>query len=414
MTAIATPRHRVSVATAHVHAELDNVRDASVWSMDPSETAATLQSLSKARARLAELEARVAAHADDLHVGQDVGASSAANWLAYQTKQTRAEANGTVRLGHDLDTHPATREALAAGRVCVDQARAILRWVDHLPDEVRADLRARAEAHLLAAAEHHDAKTLNMLGKRLYEVVDPEAADAHEAALLAREEAAAAKACRLTLHDDGRGQCHGRFTLPTPHGAALRKMLAAIAAPKHQRATKGAGTERLATPEAMGHAFCELITRYPVSKLPKTGSLNATLLVMIDEDALLGRVERAGLLDTGQKVSPGLARRIACEAGIIPVVLGGNSHPLDLGRKRRLHTEAQRLGILVRDKGCRAEGCDRTAGLHAHHQTRWTDGGTTTVNEGVSLCPWHHSRAHDTNYQTTHRPNGTITFHRRT
>src|SRR3954471_18131637 len=184
MTEIAPPRHRASVATAHVHAELDDVRDASVWSMDPSETAATLQSLSKARARLAELEARVAAHADDLDLGQDVGASSAANWLAHQTKQTRAETNGTVRLGHDLGTHPLTRDALANGRVCVDQARVILRWVDALPDEVTADLRAKAEAHLLAAAVHHDAKALNMLGKRLYEFIDPDAADAHEAALL--------------------------------------------------------------------------------------------------------------------------------------------------------------------------------------------------------------------------------------
>src|SRR4051812_43910047 len=313
MTAFATPHHRVSVATAHVHAELNDVRDASVWSMDAAETAATLQSLSKARARLAELEARVAAHADDLHLGQDVGASSAANWLAHQTKQTRTETTRTVRLGHDLDTHPATREALATGQVCVDQARVILRWVDALPDEVRADLRATAEAHLLAAAEHHDAKALNTLGKRLYEVIDPDAADAHEAALLEREEAAAAKACRLTMHDDGHGQTHGRFTLPTLHGAALRKMLAAITAPKHQHATKGAGSERLATPEAMGQAFCELITRYPTKKLPKTGGLNATLVVLIDEESLMGRVEKAGLLDTGERISPGLARRLACE-----------------------------------------------------------------------------------------------------
>jgi hypothetical protein len=410
MTAIATPRHRVSVATAHVHAELDEVRDASVWSMDAAETAATLVALDRAEAKLAELKARVAAHADDLHLGHEVGASSAANWLAHRTKQTRAETNRAVRLGHDLDTHPATRDALAGGQLCVDQARVILRWVDEIP----ADLRARAEAHLLAAAEHLDAKALNMLGRRLYEVIDPDAADAHEAQLLAREEEAAAKACRLTMHDDGHGQCHGRFTLPTLHGAALRKMLAAITAPKHQHAVHGAGVERLATPEAMGNAFGELITRYPTKSLPTTGSLNATLLVMIDEDSLMGRVEKAGLLDTGERISPGLARRLACEAGIIPVVLGGHSQPLDLGRKRRLHTEAQRLAILIRDRGCRAEGCDRTASLHTHHTKQWAHGGETTVNSGVALCPWHHSRAHDTNYQTTYRPNGTVTFHRRT
>ena len=44
--------------------------------------------------------------------------------------------------------------------------------------EVRAlaadpDLPERAEKHLLAAAEHHDAKVLRILGKRILEVADP-------------------------------------------------------------------------------------------------------------------------------------------------------------------------------------------------------------------------------------------------
>ncbi|MGY2701135.1 hypothetical protein [Nocardioides sp. HB32] len=92
MTAIATPRHRVGVATEHVHAELDAVADASVWSMDPVETGQTLVALQRAEARLVELKARVAVYAEDLHVGQEVGASSAANWLADQTKATRSAA----------------------------------------------------------------------------------------------------------------------------------------------------------------------------------------------------------------------------------------------------------------------------------------------------------------------------------
>jgi hypothetical protein len=121
MTAIATPRHRVSVATAHVHAELDAVADASVWSMDPTETAATLVALVRAEARLVELKARVAAHADDLHVGAEVGASSAATWLAHETRSTRAAAYAVVALGHDLEEHHLTRDALAAGEVAAEQ-----------------------------------------------------------------------------------------------------------------------------------------------------------------------------------------------------------------------------------------------------------------------------------------------------
>src|SRR6478735_4902824 len=413
MTTITTPHHRINVATAHVHDELDAVSDASVWSMDESETAATLVELSRAKAKLSELEARVAAHADDIHVGQDVAASSAANWLAHQTKQTRAETNRTVRLGHALEEHPLTREGLAGGGVCVEQARVIVDAVDRLPDHVEAEVRVQAERHLLAEAAHHDAKTLRILGKRLFEVIDPDAADAHEARILEREEAAAAHDAYLRMWDDGHGTTHGRFEIPTLAGAALKKMLTAVASLKHQRAVNGAGVEPLPAPEAMGQAFCELITRYPAKHLPKLGSLNATLLVLISEDSLMGRLEQAGTLDTGEMISPALARKLACEAGIIPAVLGGDSMPLDVGRKKRLHPEHQRIAILIRDRGCRADGCDRRTGLHAHHDTRWVDGGATNVEDGISLCPWHHHRAHDTTYAMTKTPTGRISFHRR-
>ena len=391
----------MSSATAQMREIADAVADASVWSMGAEETADTLVALTRLVAQATELQARVAAHADDIKVGQDLGASSAANWLAHETKTTRAAAFGAVRLGRDLEAHRATRDALAAGDLHADQARVIIRWVDRLPATVAPETMAESEAHLLELARDHDAKALNRLGKHLFEVIAPEEADAQEAALLEKEEAAAAKACRLTGYDDG-------------HWAALKKILSAITAPKHQAAAKGAGAERLATPDAMGQAFCELIERYPVDRLPKTGGVSATVVVLIDLEVLLGKLEKAGVLDTGERISPAMARRLACEAGIIPMVLDGESQPLDVGRRRRLFTEYQRVAMFVRDRGCRAEGCDGTTGLHAHHRRRWADGGHTNLADGVSLCPWHHARAHDTRYQVAYHPTGTVTFHRRT
>jgi Domain of unknown function DUF222. len=41
---------------------------------------------------------------------------------------------------------------------------------------------------------------------------------------------------------------------------------------------------------------------------------------------------------TGQLLSPETIRRIACDATIIPVVLGTDSEVLDVGRARRLFT----------------------------------------------------------------------------
>src|SRR6478735_3233247 len=199
MTAQTTPRHRVSVATAEMRAAAGSVVDASVWSMDAAETASTLTELTQLAAQVAELSARVAAHADDIHVGHDVGASNAANWLAHTTKTTRPAAFGTVKLGHDLESHPRTRDALAHGEVLLDQARVIIHAVDQLPDDVDTD---RAEAHLLAEAAHHDAKALRMLGKHLFEVIAPDQADARVAAILEAEEKAADRSCHLTMFDD--------------------------------------------------------------------------------------------------------------------------------------------------------------------------------------------------------------------
>jgi hypothetical protein len=413
MTAIANPRHRVSVAVAHAHTDLGGVVEASVWSMDAAETATTLVEITRLKSKVAELEARIAAHADELQVGSEVGATSTANWLAHTTKDTRPAAARTVRLGYDLATHDLVRAALAHGHLRVEQAQVIIKAVKDLPDDLDPDLVIRAERHLVTAAAEHDARTLKVLGRRLLEVVAPDLADAHEADLLEKEEARAAQATRLTMTDDGHGKTYGRFTLPTAHAARLRKMLLAIAAPKHRAATEGAGVQRRPGPERMGRAFAELIERITANKLPKVGGTDATIVVTIDLDTLTGKLQKAGVLDTGDRISPREARRLACTARIIPVVLDGNSQVLDVGRVRRLFTKAQLLAMAIRDRGCVAEGCDWPPWLcHGHHWQRWADGGPTDLDNGGLLCPRHHAQAHDPTYKTTHHPGGRVTFHR--
>ena len=70
----------------------DGVVDASVWSMIATEAASTLVELTRLKSQVVELEARVAAHADEVQVGTEVGATSTANWLAPPTRLTRAAA----------------------------------------------------------------------------------------------------------------------------------------------------------------------------------------------------------------------------------------------------------------------------------------------------------------------------------
>ena len=102
-------------------------------------------------------------------------------------------------------------------------------------------------------------------------------------------------------------------------------------------------------------------------------------------DTLMGGL-KAAHLDTGEPISPGQARRLACDAGIIPAVLGGKSQVLDLGRKNRFGSQAQRILKTIEQGGCEAEGCDAPPGMcHLHHHKRWADGGETNRDDLIGV-----------------------------
>ena len=189
----------------------------------------------------------------------------------------------------------------------------------------------------------------------------------------------------------------------------------AYAAPKHRAAVDGyVPNHERPTDHKLGLAFMEYVARYPTDRLPNAGGMSASVVVLMDYETLLGKLN-AAQLDTGHRISPGLARKLACEAGIIPAVLGSKSQVLDLGRTTRFHTKAQRIALTIEQGGCTAEGCDSPPAMsHAHHHQPWSEGGDTCVKNGRLLCPRHHARAHDTAYTMTKLPEGKVRFHRRT
>jgi hypothetical protein len=217
----------------------------------------------------------------------------------------------------------------------------------------------------------------------------------------------------------------GTFKIPDLHAAILTKHLNAIAAPRHQRATgESHDVQQVSRPLRLGQAFCEYLETRATAGTPKAGGLAATVVVTMTLEQLLGDLtgsDKAALLDTGELISAATARRLACEAGLIPAVLSTKSQPLDLGRKTRFHTETQRTALMLRDHGCATTDCDWPPGMcHAHHLTPWSQGGHTTLDNGILLCPRHHTLAHDTRYQlkieaSTRQTTGPkITFVRRT
>jgi hypothetical protein len=87
--------------------------------------------------------------------------------------------------------------------------------------------------------------------------------------------------------------------------------------------------------------------------------------VLIDLDAIIDGVatgpdgtRRTAETSGGTPLPVETIRRIACEAGIIPIVLNGAGQALDVGRERRLATRAQRTALRAQYPTCGMDaGC---------------------------------------------------------
>ncbi|GAB3260636.1 hypothetical protein GCM10027562_23830 [Arthrobacter pigmenti] len=106
----------------------------------------------------------------------------------------------------------------------------------------------------------------------------------------------------------------------------------------------------------------------------------------------------------GGPVHAGNIRRLACDAEIIPVVMGGNGQILDVGTGRRLFPPHLRRALVARDGGCAFPGCTMPAPwTEAHHIKYATDDGETSTDNGCLLCSFHHHLVHKEKWVITVR-----------
>ncbi|GAA1642217.1 hypothetical protein GCM10009744_35250 [Kribbella alba] len=102
----------------------------------------------------------------------------------------------------------------------------------------------------------------------------------------------------------------------------------------------------------------------------------------------------------GGNLSAAAVRRLACDAGVVPIILGTDSEPLDVGKEERFVNRAMRRALNFRDRGCVVCGappiqCD------AHHLIHWIDGGPTAMWNLVLLCRAHHIQIHHGHWNIT-------------
>ncbi|WP_237745183.1 HNH endonuclease signature motif containing protein [Kribbella catacumbae] len=118
------------------------------------------------------------------------------------------------------------------------------------------------------------------------------------------------------------------------------------------------------------------------------------ITITIDLEDLRNATSQAvGELVYGDNLSASAVRRLACDAVVIPIVLGSDSQPLDVGMEQRYVTRAIRRALIRRDKGCVI--CKAPPWqCHAHHLIHWIDGGPTAIQNLALLCAGHHRAVH--------------------
>ena len=463
----------VAARLVPVHQVLDQVASALANQPQAAVSTRDVEALERLTRRVEALKLSVIARAQTQETHRASGASSAAAWLAGATQCGGSEAAAQVALATALeDDLPATKEALAAGELSVRNARIIAGAMTTMPNDLTNTERAKTEAALVANATRLDPARLRKAALNALAAAQrtPDQVADHQEDTLTKQEHTGYQNAAITMHDHGDGHTTGRFTIPTTSAQILLKILHSMTAPRrdhHNKSTQAALADgalpagdtsdgsiaallqarntnwgSLTWAQRRGRAFADLLEHLPTDTL--TGKVAATIIITLTLEQALAAAHTAHLqatltaadqdgttqavafgpstgmvpCDTGQIISTSAARRLACNAGILPAILGGASLPLNIGRQDRFFTNHQRTALAALYNTCAAENCDRPyAWTELHHQHPWSQGGHTNLKDATPLCGHHHRTIHDPTYthHTTHDRHGrkSVTFHRR-
>ncbi|SCF09115.1 HNH endonuclease signature motif containing protein [Micromonospora chokoriensis] len=363
--------------------------DAAVWSLPEHDLVAALDAAHRLQQRLAAVTLTLVREIDGRGTARTHGASSTAVWLRERLRMTVPAARRLVDLASTLDTgNPGIRQALAGGAVTLDQARVIADTAATVTTSAGVEVADKAVGVLVEWAGQFDPTLLRRMGTRILDHVAPDLADAATAAALAAEDARATRDRHLTISEQTGGRLRLTGTLDAETAALLRAAIDPLSAPTGPDDGRSPGQRRH---DALADV-CRLALR--TGELPDSGGDPAQIVVTTDYDALTRQLG-SGALDIGLRLTPGTVRRLACDATILPAVLGGPGQVLDVGRQRRLVTGPLRRALVLRDGGCAFPGCDRPPRwCAAHHIRHWADGSPTNLDNAVLLCGHHHRHLH--------------------
>ena len=305
-------------AVAELGSCVTALQEAALWSCTDTEMLAGLEQLEDIQRRLDAARMDWLAEAHHRGAATATGATSTAAWLIDTTFASPGRAYAQVRVATALtERYPALRTALAEGAMSAEQAQVCVTSLDKLPAGMSQQAKTDAEAFLVEQATRLDARRLAITGKHLRRVIDPDAEDR-----MFQDEQKAREHNWFSMYSDpdrGGGRIEG--WLDAQSQAQLNAALRPLSGP--MAGADGLRDDR--TPrQRRGDALAELARRAcNIGDLPDERGQAPHLLVTITLETLDERIKKAqAYLEDGTAISAAEARRIACDARLIPVVLG--------------------------------------------------------------------------------------------
>ncbi len=368
-------------ALALIAGAVDDVRKAAamltadeVWTFSDADLELMIRAQSQLDSACAAVGVRAVREADVRGLSLQDGKVSTATWLSHKLDLHPVEARQRVQEADILSRKgTATLEALTQGRINPGQARALARGLVKIEPIASVEEFGDLETLLLREGIGLHPGQITRLTRHAEEAIDPDgkepASDPEDpdSGADTRRAARAYKKRNFSITDLGTGLHRIRGEVTDEVAALINAALDPLAAPRP--AVNGVRDERSAPQrrhDALGEVF-EQFLRF--GDLGVAHGVRPHIHVTASVQTMQGDTGHPfARTATGQDLDIATLRRLACDAGITPILLDTLGVPLAMGREVRTATPAQWAALVARDIGCIGEGCTRPAAwCQAHH-----------------------------------------------
>ncbi|MEE6294687.1 HNH endonuclease signature motif containing protein [Georgenia wangjunii] len=387
------------------------------------------------------------------------------DWRSRTTGTGRGAAAGELGLAEGLDAMPGLADAVQEGTITLEHAKTLTRLREHASAEVKDALAGELGTELLDLAADVPAPELAKAAKTRAAAIDAAAAQADFDAVHARRSftvrrQAGGRKGEFFLNDvDGttvdtaidaivgkpakddtrtreQRRADALVTMANRvlqvgadrNGAQIRPHLSLLVTEetwtdvvRHRILLDGALTTPPPGPGQPGHSFYrpdgDEADHGPGVRHSVDGSCGPAGSSDSD-DGQSGPLPPLGLLPVLPDVAPAILedgsivplselQRVMCDCEMTRIVLDAHGVPTDVGQTQRHYTRELRRAVTARDRHCQWPECTlRASWCEVHHITWWSNGGATSIENGLTLCSYHHHRVHADHIRITTLPGG--------